>query len=158
MSLYAKWFHWILSELIGPNEWELRGCTLNSLIHWTRIRELHTHFVVVFFHLFLGIRVIIFSSYAFHFLQKSSIGSYVCPCWYWSCNMLQQTTILVLVPFIFHFQCLANMIWKQVTIQIPKLSLMECCKLPSPNPSRDCKATLMELKVFDLKEIKGHKS
>jgi hypothetical protein len=73
-------------------------------------------------------------------------------------DMLQQTTILVIVFFILHFQCLASMIWKQAAIQIPKLLLMECYKLPSPNPLGDCKATLMELKAFDLKEIKGHNS
>jgi hypothetical protein len=25
MSLYAKWFHKILSEFISPNEWDLVG-------------------------------------------------------------------------------------------------------------------------------------
>jgi hypothetical protein len=25
VSLYVKWFHWILSEFIGPNDWDLVG-------------------------------------------------------------------------------------------------------------------------------------
>jgi len=25
VSLYAKWFHWVLSELTGPNEQDLMG-------------------------------------------------------------------------------------------------------------------------------------
>jgi hypothetical protein len=25
VTLYAKWFHWILSEFIGPNEQDLMG-------------------------------------------------------------------------------------------------------------------------------------
>jgi hypothetical protein len=32
VSLYAKWFHWILNEFIGCNE---QGLVKNQWIHWS---------------------------------------------------------------------------------------------------------------------------
>jgi hypothetical protein len=39
VSLYVKWFHWIMSEFTSHNECDL--------VKWTRTNELHPHFVLV---------------------------------------------------------------------------------------------------------------
>jgi hypothetical protein len=42
VSLYAKWFHWIMSEFISYKEWDLVG---KQWIHWSSERGLmnYTH-------------------------------------------------------------------------------------------------------------------